>query len=135
MLNLYGKVLFVSAVSNLKRQCFVYVDEECTLPVRDHPLIPGVMATVYIVIRPSMIASQPRASSVAGSNTGENRFINTSSATTSSRPLREEKPSALGRELLGGIRFVFLDEPTTVEESEDSSSCQASGLPKLPRVS
>ena len=80
VVNVSSKRLLVTAVSNLRSQCFLYADEQCTVPVLDTPLpsrpLPtSVLSTadadnvatlvVYVVIRPSTLLSLPSSSSSA----------------------------------------------------------------------
>ena len=80
VVNVSSKRLLVTAVSNLKSQCFLYADEQCTVPVLDTPLPSRPLPTsvlsaadadnvatlvVYVVIRPSALLSLPSSSSSA----------------------------------------------------------------------
>jgi hypothetical protein len=51
--NVSPKVLLLSATSNLKSQCFIYSDGECTVPVQDCPLEPASLTSIYILIKPA----------------------------------------------------------------------------------
>ena len=124
IMNLYSKLLYVSAVSNLKKQCLLYSDEECTQPVSNYPLSPEVMTTFFIVIRPSLTTSQQRSKSA---NNASDIF-----APANTRISRDDKPSAFGRELLGGIRFVFLNEPEDMTDVKLSSLTRVGSGDDLP---
>ena len=80
VVNVSSKRLLVTAVSNLKSQCFLFADEQCTVPVLDTPLPSRPLPTstvstveadnsatliVYVVIRPSALLSLPSSSSSA----------------------------------------------------------------------
>jgi hypothetical protein len=56
LVNVYNEELLVSAVSNLKKQCFVYSDEECTIPAHMHRLQPYKMSALHILLRPSNLS-------------------------------------------------------------------------------
>jgi hypothetical protein len=71
VVNVSQRGLLVTAVSNLKSQCFLFADEQCTLPVVESPLpssLNNLEATlvVYVVIRPSSLFNLP--SSTSSSN-------------------------------------------------------------------
>ncbi len=64
--------LYLCASSNLKNQCFLYVDEMCTIPVLYYHLLPKSISHIYVVIKPSL---SRLATSNYGTNTPELLYL------------------------------------------------------------
>jgi hypothetical protein len=85
ILNTSSGFLFVSALSNLKKQVLIYSDEECTNMATNFPLEPGNVTALTIAIRPSKIP---------------------------------QDGAEIGRELVGGIRFIYFVQDLSEEEEK-----------------
>ena len=57
IVNVYSEVIFVTAISNLRKQCFVYYDEECSVRATMCELKPFETSVLYIMLRPSNLSS------------------------------------------------------------------------------
>jgi hypothetical protein len=86
ILNTSNGFLFVSALSNLKKQVLIYSDEDCTNMATNFPLEPGNITALTIAIRPSNIP---------------------------------QDGAEIGRELVGGIRFIYFVQDVSEEEEKD----------------
>lgn len=91
--NVSDKTLLITAIANLRNQCFIYFDEDCHIPVVDVVLKKSDCMTIYIVLRPNDIEKTK----------STNNFVD---------PVSKRQ---LVRELIGGIRLVFLaqEQPTS----------------------
>jgi hypothetical protein len=119
--------LLVTAVSNLRSQCFIFTDEACTQPVVSLLMPQSEETILHIVIRPSSQTSNQWTSSSKNVNNinGNNENIkdnNKSNLTAQHADTRNER--LFGRELVGGIRLVFF----TVEQSQTPSVVPAEDL-------
>eukprot|EP01041_Mallomonas_annulata_P001631 gene1631-3162_t len=113
--NVSGKILYVTAVSNLKKQCFLYTDENCTQFVVSYPMPIKTLTTLYVLIRPSNIlntGNKSSSTSTAISSTDQRNNSNSNSSNAISKSSVKERRDreellGKGRELAGGIRLVF----------------------------
>jgi hypothetical protein len=118
--NISEKILYVSAHSNLKKQCFIYGDKMGMDHVVSMPLEPGVTTTVYIAIRRRADAALSgsgrvaKAAAVASTPDGSNGAAGAGLAEH-----RAEHP----RDLVGGIRFTFYEsDEAATQDAKDAGS-------------
>ena len=122
--NISGKPLFVTALSNLKKQCFIFSDEECTQPAVFFPMSITGLTTLYVVVRPasSMLTQTPiePSSAVSGKR-----------AEKAERGRRTDREELLGkgREFAGGIRLVFYAHAHHAEHLEMTDTTLPSPTP------
>ena len=123
--NVSGKPLCVTALSNLKSQCFIYGDDNLSQLAIYCPLPVSVLTTLYVVIRPTAVpASAQLASLSEGSAVASEESLPLLDATA----LQEKVKPKGGRDLVGGIKLVFFPadrssvvSDTTVGGEEDSA--------------
>ena len=114
--NVSRKPLTVTAVSNLKSQCYIYSDENCSQLAVYTPLPVSAMTTLFVKIKPS-----PGGSSAAdaGAGPGAEQADVSEGDTLEDRHRRADVPAGQssanggGRELMGGIKLVFFSAETS----------------------
>lgn len=107
--NVSSTRLYVTAHSNLKRQCFIFTDVAGDTPVVAMLLEPGVTSTVYVAIRRST------------------HFSDTVLAAQNKFGLDEGRAEQL-RDLVGGVRFAFYKSDFEAESKDfdkDSNGTQS----------
>ncbi|KAJ1438298.1 hypothetical protein B484DRAFT_392408, partial [Ochromonadaceae sp. CCMP2298] len=148
--NVSGKQLSVTAVSNLKSQCYIYADEACQQLAIYCPLPAFECTTLYVVIRPVSVAASGRTgisgpwhgSSLGGaaqSGAGADSTLATrdegrgaGGVPSPDGSVREEgarsrkQPAEASRELQGGIKLVFF----SMEASGDEAPLVLDGSPR-----
>jgi hypothetical protein len=117
MVNVSKEMLSVTAVSNLKKQCFIFADSECSQPAHDLPLPTGSTKYLTILIIPSPFTRDSKPTS-AGSGW---------------QPKTIAEKAALGRELVGGIRLIF-SKPILMAEDPAASPGTATAAEDSPRT-
>lgn len=92
--NISKEYLHLTAISNLKHQCFIFADEECSISPRALPFPSLQSIALYILIKPSL----PKSTSKNDVNV-----------------------MLLGRELLGGIRLEYsLSDETNTSDPKST---------------
>lgn len=113
VLNVSGKDLAVTAVSNLKNQCYIYSDESCQQLAINCHFPKEEMIILYIIIRPVSIKPKSNnlmpTTSIALKNF-QNSFELLSSNiqdVNTDENLKSKSFDDDGRELIGGIKLFF----------------------------
>eukprot|EP01034_Spumella_vulgaris_P022230 gene22230-28344_t len=153
--NVSHKLLSVTAISNLKSQCFVYVDEACTQLAVNHPMPRQTCTILYVLIRPTQLhissksndwissaVSKPSTNNLAvlpaSKTAADLTSISSGLSADTTAPKSSSSSSAgggggAGRELKGGIRLVFFvtDPPEAVNELEEVNASKVETQRKL----
>lgn len=116
--NISDKNLVVTAVSNLKRQCFIFTDATCSELVISK-LIPSRQESyLFVVVRPSSSYSSTGNEGVSASSLRSTPSANNSGFATG---VKSDRTHAKGRELSGGIRLVFYESEISDLDAVDSA--------------
>ncbi|KAJ3089439.1 hypothetical protein HK102_006398 [Quaeritorhiza haematococci] len=127
--------LFLTVVSNLTQQCFIFADPSLETPVFERPLLKGGQTVVYIALQPyigmaSSSALTPRRlmSSSAGDKSQSNLSSQTGSTGNSSGLVA---PAADGRTLIGGVKFmIYKNEAfSSMESAVAAAAAQSTPSP------
>jgi hypothetical protein len=119
--NVSGKPLSVTAVSNLKSQCFIYADEDCRQLAIFAPLPTAAITTLYVKIRPSAVGTADAPSTAEGAEGAGAESRKVAAAAGGQRGVRE---------LMGGIKLVFFTADTApAPTSAESSVAIGTGQP------
>jgi hypothetical protein len=120
IVNVSEKKLFVSADSNIRNQCSIFVDFDCKVPLSLLPLSPSISTTVYIRLR------RPGGGGAA-------RFYRSSLVSIGANMssgfrgvlAEEDSEGGVARTLSGGIRLSFFEltdsNPSLTQEPETAS--------------
>lgn len=144
--NVSGKALLVTAVSNLKSQCFIYSDEACTQLAIYSPVPASTVTTLYVKIRPTALApaqtqssqdiAPPLTSGTAGTNFAPEATDTALSAGAGEDKNKAKRNATAGgavtselesREMKGGIKLVFFAAEAKLPIMSDGTSSSAAG--------
>lgn len=114
--NVSGKDLMVTAITNLKKQCYIYGDPECTTEASLHLLRKNEVATLYIVIKPT-VGEGSKASGVSKDEKQQQQQQRVAVSNVGAL-------LSTTRALQGGIRFVFFvaNQPSAKDPSSPSAA-------------
>ncbi|KAI8821376.1 uncharacterized protein EV422DRAFT_40284 [Fimicolochytrium jonesii] len=123
--NVSDDELYISAISNLAQQCYIFTDVETESPAVNLRIAPHSTETVFIALQPYFGGSSARRQvSVKGQTP-------TSGANTS-----QTEPSAGGTEdfrtLVGGIKFLVQKKEVSYKEAQQPST--SAGEVELPHI-
>ncbi|KND01233.1 uncharacterized protein SPPG_04324 [Spizellomyces punctatus DAOM BR117] len=123
--NVSDEDLYISAVSNLAQQCFIFTDPNSEIPATEVPLAPQKRLTVYIALQPYLGGTSAR-------RTGPGAAKGQSVASVTAGGSGTATGNSSGddyRTLVGGIKFLVLKKEQFSPASVDRVTQNEAGAP------
>lgn len=106
MKNVSNQRLTVTAIPNLRNQCFIYSNESCIESAINVAMEVGEVTTLYVVLKPADVGKSKMFGEAAAESANSN-LSNTGAPPSASAAQDLDTNKQLIRELIGGIRLVF----------------------------